>query len=200
MERNIFNTDVQHSSLEAKIVIGLERISEAFRVLLWEETRKTGLSPIQIQLLIFIHNHASSYNNVSHLSREFNVTKPTISDAIKVLAQKELVRKIPSEADKRAYSLSLTPKGEEYVQTTQNFISPFMEILEGLEGEEKMAFFQNVEKLILGLNQKGVLTVQRTCRKCRYFSQESGGPYCKYLQKPLAEEDIRLDCAEFEEK
>ena len=75
-----------------------------------------------------------------------------------------------------------------------------MEILEGLEGEEKMAFFQNVEKLILGLNQKGVLTVQRTCRKCRYFSQESGGPYCKYLQKPLAEEDIRLDCAEFEEK
>ena len=40
-----------------KITQALERISKAFRVLLWEESKKHGISPIQIQLLIFCSSH-----------------------------------------------------------------------------------------------------------------------------------------------
>ena len=85
---NLFDPKVQESDLSSKSVVGLERISEVFRVLLWQKSNETGLSPIQIQLLIFIKNHDSSLANVSQLAREFNMKKPTISDAVKVLFQK----------------------------------------------------------------------------------------------------------------
>ena len=47
-----FDVNQQLESSDHKIVVALERIAEAFRVLLWQETKKTGLSPIQLQLLI----------------------------------------------------------------------------------------------------------------------------------------------------
>lgn len=49
-----FNPERQESNIDSKIVVALERISEAFRVLLWDESRDTTLSPIQLQILIFI--------------------------------------------------------------------------------------------------------------------------------------------------
>jgi hypothetical protein len=36
----------QTEKTESKTVVALERISEAFRVLLWDESKKNGLSPI----------------------------------------------------------------------------------------------------------------------------------------------------------
>ena len=48
-----------------KLLIGLERISQAFKVLLWNKAKEYGLSPIQIQILIFVAHHKSEYNNVS---------------------------------------------------------------------------------------------------------------------------------------
>mgnify|MGYP001953763141 CR=1 FL=1 len=94
MSNNIFNPNHQETNLSNKIIAGLERISEAFKVLLWQKAKTIGLSPIQIQILIFINYHKIEFCNVSHLAKEFNVTKPTISDAVKVLVNKELIEKV----------------------------------------------------------------------------------------------------------
>ena len=86
MKKSIFNLNGQNSDLASKIVAGLERNSEAFRVLLWEHAKVVGLSPIQI--LLFISFHPETLCNVSHVAHEFNLTKATISEAIKVLHKK----------------------------------------------------------------------------------------------------------------
>ena len=86
---SVFNLDNQNAGLNSKIVAGLERLSQAFRTLLWEKAKEFGLSPIQIQVLIFIHYHSKEKSTVSYLAQEFNLTKPTISDAIKALEQKK---------------------------------------------------------------------------------------------------------------
>ena len=57
MEKSVFDTSFQQESVSNKIVVGLERISEVFRTLLWAEAKKSGVSPIQIQILIFIAYH-----------------------------------------------------------------------------------------------------------------------------------------------
>ena len=93
MKKSVFNTEFQQKSITSKIVVGLERISEVFKVLLWEHAKVIGLSPIQIQILIFIAYHKQELCNVSHLAKEFNVTKPTVSDAIKVLDRKKFIVK-----------------------------------------------------------------------------------------------------------
>ena len=55
MDKSIFNPRDQESNISNKIIVGLERISEVFKVLLWEKAKLVGLSPIQIQILFSLH-------------------------------------------------------------------------------------------------------------------------------------------------
>ena len=195
---SVFDINHQNSNLTSKIVSGLERTSEAFRVLLWDFTKTLGLSPIQIQILIFIKYHDIALCNVSALAKEFNLTKATVSDAVKALYKKQLIEKIPSDIDKRAYSIVLSPKGKEAVITTENFAAPLSEVVDSIGINEQIQFFSTLSKIIHGLNKAGILTVQRSCYNCRFFQKTNGQPYCGLLESQLLKADIRLDCAEFE--
>lgn len=197
-EKSVFNPDFQQQNTSAKIVAGLERLSNAFRVLLWDHAKAIGLSPIQIQILIFIKYHTQPLCNVSALAKEFNITKPTISDAIKILHKKELIEKIQSDIDRRAYSIELSSKGEEIVQQTEHFAAPVGHIIAQLDTAEQNQFFYTLSKIILQLNKKEILSVQRTCPTCRFFEKTKQGAYCKLLEQQLATTAIRLDCPEFE--
>jgi hypothetical protein len=108
---SIFNLNIQNQSTDNKIVAGLERLSHVFKTLLWEKAKDYNLSPIQIQILIFVQYHPAAINTVSYLAGEFNVTKPTVSDAVKVLGQKGLISKTFSSDDSRSYSIALTDAG-----------------------------------------------------------------------------------------
>ena len=57
MDKSVFNPKHQEENISSKIVSGLERVSEVFKILLWEKAKRVGLSPIQIQILIFISFH-----------------------------------------------------------------------------------------------------------------------------------------------
>jgi DNA-binding MarR family transcriptional regulator len=96
MEQSVFNLDVQNTNVEFRIVAALERLSEAFRVLLWNEAKILNISPIQIQILVFLKFHALEKCKVSYLAQEFNMTKATISDAVKVMLQKGLIDNAPN--------------------------------------------------------------------------------------------------------
>ena len=124
MADSIFNPEVQNKDLTSKVVVGLERISEAFRVLLWEHAKTKGISPIQIQLLLFIQYHPPRLCNVSHLAHEFNLTKATISDAVRVLVNKGLLEKEISTKDKRAFHLITTLEGRKMIASTESFAKP----------------------------------------------------------------------------
>lgn len=200
MSKSIFNPENQNTDVSAKIVAGLERISEAFKVLLWEKAKTLGLSPIQIQILIFVAHHKLDLCNVSHLAKEFNVTKPTISDAVRVLLKKNLIEKVISSSDNRSYSIKLSTDGQNMVQATENFASPIQNQLRPIKKETLEQTFNTLSQLIHKLNKIGVLSVQRTCFSCKFFKRENNQPYCNLLEKALLDNDIRLDCPEFQEK
>lgn len=198
MSKRVFKQEDQVHSLSSKIVVGLQRISEAFKVLLWEKAKEFGLSPIQIQILIFVAYHKEAYRNVSYLAKEFNVTKPTVSDAIKVLEKKEMIVKDYSSSDNRSYYIFLSETGKEIVSKTETFVRPIKNELDVLSFQEQESIFSTVSSLIYQLNQKGILTVQRTCFACKFYAKTEKLDYCNLLQKELLNSDIRLDCAEFE--
>jgi len=186
--------------LTNKITVGLERISEVFKTLLWEKAKVHGISPIQIQILLFIDTHKPELCSVSHLAKEFNLTKPTISDAVKVLDKKGLVKKDYSPTDNRSYILFVSEKGKKLLKELSSFSSPLKKELDKIEGEDLSSLYSTLTKLIYQLNQSGVLTVQRTCFGCRFYVNKSKSHYCNLLQKPLIDSEIRLDCDEFEER
>lgn len=195
---SVFNLSNQNSSLNNKIVAGLERLSQVFRILLWEKAKEHSLSPIQIQLLIFIKHHSSDKTTVSYLAQEFNFTKPTISDAIKVLEQKTLIKKNIDGKDTRSYTIQLTASGKKIVLETENFANPITEIIRKSNEADKLILWENISNLISLLNKQEIISVQRTCFNCRHYTVKNKNAFCTLLNQKLLTKDIRIDCEEFD--
>jgi len=200
MDKSIFNPSGQENNISSKIIVGLERISEVFKILLWEKAKLVGLSPIQIQILIFITYHKQELCNVSHLAKEFNITKPTISDAVRILDKKGMITKDFSSTDSRSYSIQLSHSGSKIVAETENFADPLKSQLRGIQQANLENLFGTLSKLIYQLNANGILTVQRTCYGCKFYDQTENKDFCNLLDKELLNSEIRLDCSEYEEK
>ena len=198
MNDSIFNPEFQNQNTSSKIIVALERISEAFKVLLWDKAKEYGLSPIQIQILIFVAYHKQELCNVSHLANEFNITKPTVSDAIKALVNKNYIEKDFSSSDSRSYSILLTPSGKDIIKKTEDFANPIKSKLETIEDPKLNDLFKTLSEVIYKLNQTGILTVQRTCYGCKFYKKTNEIHYCNLLEKELQNSDIRIDCPEFD--
>ncbi|WP_394758107.1 MarR family winged helix-turn-helix transcriptional regulator [Flavobacterium sp.] len=195
---SVFNLKKQNENLDFKIVAGLERLSQVFRILLWEKAKEFSLSPIQIQLLIFIKHHSVDKTTVSYLAKEFNFTKPTISEAIKILEQKNLVKKSANTNDTRSQTIQLTSSGEKIVFETENFVDPLTKIISGVNDSEKVVLWENISNLIIKLNKQKVISVQRTCFNCKFYSIKAENHFCNLLDQKLLSKEIRIDCIEFE--
>lgn len=200
MNKSIFDTEFQQNDLTSKIVVGLERISEVFKSLLWEQAKALGLSPIQIQIMIFVAYHEDELCNVSHLAKEFSITKPTISDAVRVLEVKQLIHKTYGTSDGRSYTISLSDKGLQIVEQTHNFASPIKNQLDKMDITKLEVVYQTLTKLIYSLNKSGVIGVQRMCSGCKFYDGDDHKHYCHYIKKDILPNDLKLDCPEFEKK
>lgn len=200
MNKSTFNPAQQENDISSKIVAAMERVSEVFKILLWEQSKLVGLSPLQIQILIFIAFHKQNLCNVSHLAKEFNVTKPTVSDAIKVLDKKGLIIKDYTLPDSRSYSILISHKGKDIIAQIENFSTPLKNEIDAFSQDELESLFDTLSVLIYKLNRKGILSVQRTCYGCNFYKKRNDTDYCNLLQKELAPKDIRIDCSEYEGK
>jgi DNA-binding MarR family transcriptional regulator len=202
MNESDFNLKHQNQNTESKIVASLERISQAFRVLLWQESKEHALSPIQVQVLVFLLNHSEEKRKVSYLADEFNMTKATISETVKSLEQKNLITKEYEPHDTRSYIIHLTTKGSEIADKTSYFTRQITAPIQNLNDESKENLLQNLFDIIHYLNKNGVITIQRMCTTCTYFrpSAEGKEPVCALLEKVLYSEDLRIDCPEHQMK
>ena len=194
MNDSSFNPNQQNQHIESRIVVALERVSEAFRVLLWNESKENSLSPIQIQLLIFLKFHTARKCKVSYLAREFNMTKATISDSVRVLLSKKLVSKEVDPSDTRSFTLSLTKDGQKVVEKTSLFASSIKQPIDKLTEDQKTVMLNGLLQLIHDLNKSGVITVQRMCFTCSNYEKNNGQHYCKLLKSQLTESELRVDC------
>lgn len=179
-----------------KIIHALERISKAFRVLLWEESKQYQISPIQIQILIFCLNHKQEMLKVSFFAKEFDLTKATISDSVKVLVKKELLGKIPDTYDSRSYMVKLTNKGREIAQKTSGFTQALEQSVDQLNDQDKGLFLQNLLGLINHLNKTSVISIQRMCLTCYHYSKHRNTHHCSLLSKDLKSDELQVDCPE----
>lgn len=195
-----FDLEIQNNQIEHRIIAGLERIAEVFRVLLWEQGKKFRLSPIQIQILIFLHTHSEDKRNVSYLAKEFNLTKATVSDAVQSLFRKKLITKIRSQSDARGYVIELTHSGKLLYQKISAYSNELIEPIFKLSRNEKEILLGNLINIIYQLNKSGVISIQRMCFTCKYYKNEGENHFCRFLNKPLRKNEFRLDCPDYAEE
>lgn len=198
MNDSVFDPQAQLHHPDFKIVASLERLSEAFRVLLWERAKNLSVSPIQIQILIFLHFQREEKRKVTYLAREFNMTKATISEAVKTLEQKGLIERRTEPHDTRSHTLHLTSEGRAVAGQTAHFANPVLPALAQIPPETRDILLENLLLLIGQLQKAGIISIQRTCFLCRFYQKTAGGHFCQFLGAPLQSSDLRVDCPEFE--
>lgn len=195
-----FNPQEQASNLDAKLIYALERVSQIYRILLWKIQVETGLSPIQSQILIYMLFHDDKLLSISAFAIEFSVTKATISDAFKTLEKKGLVAKEKDIVDKRKQVLKLRKEGIRLAEKVQNYTQPLDEILKEFPEGVKSTLFSTLRDMLRALNNKKLLAPLRMCTSCHHFALKDGKAYCNLLETPLRDEEIRLDCPEYENR
>ncbi|MCC7246927.1 MAG: winged helix-turn-helix transcriptional regulator [Saprospiraceae bacterium] len=198
MNDSIFDPHAQISNADLKIIASLERLGEGFRVLLWEKAKVLGISPIQIQILIFVQFHGDEKCKVTYLAQEFNLTKPTISEAVKSLEQKGFIERRAESSDSRSHTLHLTEAGNSAVAQTVHFANPMLGSLAKIPFTEKGRLLEQLLDVIAHLQRAGIISVQRMCFSCRFYQKNGEGHFCQFLNKSLITNELRVDCGEFE--
>lgn len=197
--KTVFELKHQQSNVDNKLVVAFEKMSEVFRVLLWNEGKALKLSPIQLQILIFIRHHASDKCKVGYLAKEFNLTKPTVSDSIKVLVEKGYIYKILDENDSRSYSVSLTSKGDKTTDRIEHYPKALQENIADISEEKKSVVLETMMELLHKLQNNGVIERQRMCFNCdHYDGDKTNTHHCRFLKKTLTNSALRIDCPEFD--
>jgi DNA-binding MarR family transcriptional regulator len=199
----IFEPASQHGDVDKKIVAALERLSQAFRVLLREAAQGWSLSPIQARFLVHLLHHGDELGRVGRLAEEFGLSRATVSEAVGTLEAKGLVRREPWPRDGRVATLRLTSKGEEVTAGLSGWAGVVEEQLGSFASGEKEAVMRFLMRLISALQGAGVITVARMCVSCRFFRLDAhpGGAsphHCALLDLPLSRADLRTDCPEHE--
>ncbi len=200
MDQSDFNLNRQNDTIESKVVASLERISQAFRVLLWKESKEFSLTPIQVQVLTFVLFHASEKCKVSYLADEFNMTKATVSDTVKTLEQKNLIFKEFEPLDNRSYTIHLTETGKHIARQTSFFSKEIRTPIQNLHKTEKETLMLSLFDIIRHLNESGVITIQRMCTSCSFYrlSKDEQTHFCTLLNQRLNPTDLRIDCPEYQ--
>lgn len=195
-----FNPEEQAQNIDAKLIYGLEKVSQIYRTLLWQTQKNTGLSPLQSQIILFMLFHDERFISISNFAIEFSVTKATVSDAFKTLIKKELVEKKQDPIDKRRQSLNLTVKGITLANEIKNYTEPLASNLGGFSTKKKEQFFGVLQEFLAELNKNDVISPLRMCSTCRHYELREKKPYCKLMEVALTESELRLDCPEHEVK
>nr|WP_319373759.1 MarR family transcriptional regulator [uncultured Methanobacterium sp.] len=135
---------------ELELVESMDKLSDLMRK--FQTQLRTGdLKEYTLRQLYYIELIDKNQGiRVSELSKKLDVKKSTVSVAINQLIDLGIVIKIQSNADKRFYSLQLTPKGnqimEMHKQVHKNTIKKISKIL---NPEEVEIFVKIVNKITI---------------------------------------------------
>lgn len=188
------------ASLDRRLLDAVERLGHGLRSLSQRTARAAGLTPLQQQALLAIARQPPQRRQVGALSAEFDVTNPTMSDAVTALARKGLVTRTVA-GDARRRELALTDAGEQTAAGLAAWDSPALQALHGLDDADKGAALEVLLSAIAVLVRDGTIAVARTCTTCRHFRphEHADAPaphHCALLGLQLSRTDLRTDCPE----
>lgn len=185
----IFHLDEKLSE-ESAILASLERLAEVFRINLWENNQNHSLSSLQLRILIFLDINKKDINTVSNLTKEFCLTKSTISSSISTLEKKNYIEKVKDKDDMRISKIVLTEKGLQTVREITSLSNKIKDVLQTIDNKEKSTLLKTLLDLIFELQKESVIPMEGMCFSCGFcvqFGEKNKSPFCKLIDKSLKE-------------
>jgi DNA-binding MarR family transcriptional regulator len=196
-------SDLRHAGLDATLAAALDRLGEALRGLARDAANARGLSTVQLRLLGRLAAGPPPSPEVRALSRELDLTEPTVSEAVSALRRKGLVERGRDALDGRRFRLTLTPRGRAVAEDAADWAEPLERELAALPHPDRVAALGLALALIDRLQRAGVVEVARMCVTCVHFRPHAHADltaphHCALLGRRLSPADLRVDCAEHE--
>lgn len=194
---DVYSLTKQNASIDAKLFATLERMATLFKSSTQLVSKRYQLTPLQLQVLLFVSEHRRDFCTVSYLARELLVTKATISDSVRVLVEKDILRRHANPNDSRAFYLNLSEKGKELYGTIKTDGAGLCYSASDLQDEQKTELLDLLLTLLKKNFDRGAIPV-RTCKTCVHYFPTNEGFHCQLLSRDLSFSDLRLDCPEHE--
>ncbi len=173
----------------------VERLGNLLRADVRAACHAQGVRPVQFEALNYIAQ-CNRYSDTPQAVAEYlGLTKGTVSQTIKALETKGLLRKCIDKQDKRVVHLKPTARGRRLVDQT----APADSVVRGIDRMtvgEQTAMVEALQRLLRAMQQANGLKTFAPCHTCRFNQQREGGYFCELTQEPLAEDDVKLLCRE----
>lgn len=128
-----------------------ESIGEKLKRNIEVQARLHHLSMLQLRILLLLHKSISDQmNNLSTLSTELQLSKPTVSVALRPLYLKKMVSFKKNGSDQRIKCLELTERGRQIAQISAYYNKDFLTLIKTVKTEEKAVLL----KILAGMNHK----------------------------------------------
>lgn len=196
---------INEEQINKNIISGFDKIMTIYRLSLWDIGKIENLSPTQIQLIEFINDNPENLCTLTNIAREFELSKPTVSDSIRNLEKKGYIYKTADQHDARVYYFQLTGKSKNLMHKIKSRKDRILEIIETVTVEEKIIISSFLSKMIINFYQDGTIQSARTCLNCFNFVKNANPlsdlpHYCSLAKIYMTEPEMRTYCTVFKEK
>ncbi len=192
-------TELPGLSASEQLLIGLTRLGQAARLSAWHNAGPTKLTPLQADILSFLAGDQRPRRQ-GEIVTALASTAPTVSDAVRTLAAKELVDRRRDPADSRAVTLALTGAGRAEAERLAVIPEPLRAALDALDEPDVAAMLRGVTTMIRVLQQHQAIPVSRTCVTCCFYRPDAHPDdpdrphHCAFVDAPFGDGELRLDC------
>jgi len=134
-----FDPVERNESLPARVTAALYRISQAMNRLLRVRGEAAGLSPAQIQALLFLQYARPGVRTIGGLAERLGATYATTSGVADALERKQLLKRQPLPEDRRTVTLQLTAKGGREAESVEDVLAEIEAAIASLPEAEQEA-------------------------------------------------------------
>lgn len=187
------------ADLTAKVTAALEQLARGQRRGRRALATGHGLSPLQADLLATLAEDALPQPRVGRLALELGVSQPTVTESVRALEAKGLVRRLADPADGRRTTVALTRSGSRLAAAVRRGHDHLSDAVRVLDRPSQEVMLRATLDLIAHLVGTGTIDVARTCLTCRFHEQlPDRVSRCSLLRQVLAPADLQVDCPEHE--
>ncbi len=173
----------------------IERLGNLVRADVRAVCHAYGVRPVQLEALNYL-THCNRYSDTPQAVTEYlGLTKGTVSQTLKVLEEKKLLRKQSDANDKRLVHLKPTAKGLRLVETAVPSASLVLGT-DQLSASERQVTVEALRVLLRSVQKANSFRTFAPCHTCRFNQGREGRYLCGLTGEPLTAQDVMRICRE----
>lgn len=186
----------EHADRPARLLESIACLARLAQGELRARATELGLQLVHLQALAYLAR-ANRYSNTAVALTEFlGTSKGTVSQSLRLLQEKGLIRRSADASDRRVVRLSLTARGQKALDAL-GFATAWDGAIAALSAAQAAAADEALTGALRALQKSTGSLSFGVCRSCDHFRREAAEEFrCGLTGEPLSAQDSALICRE----